>query len=94
MILPGKEEPPNIATHDDLRNLIYMVRCAFSHNMATPIWKASGPNFARKFKLPLETDTEIDLSALNGKAFEYSHIGGPAQWIKTKEAAIQAIHSL
>ena len=76
---------------DELRTLVYMVRCAFAHNPAKPCWEARG-NFARKFQLNLgESDLSMDMVALNGNDFDYSHIGGFANWYKIREMTIRVI---
>jgi hypothetical protein len=78
---------------DDLRTFVYMVRCAFAHNIAAPCWQVRGKDFERTFSLPVEGSiATVDLSALNGQPFEYSHIGGFAQWFKVKKAVVHAIN--
>ncbi len=77
---------------DDLRVFVYIVRCAFAHNVAAPRWQIRGQDFARTFLLPLEDAVlPIDLKVRDGECFEYEHIGGFAQWFKVKNAVIQAI---
>ncbi len=84
----SKSEDPN----DELRTLIYMVRCAFAHNIAKPCWEVKA-KYRRKIKLILcGREYSLDFSALNGKDFEYSHIGGFANWYRIKERAIQMIN--
>ncbi len=76
---------------DELRTLVYMVRCAFAHNLAKPCWEARG-DFARDIQLNLgESDLCVDMEALNGNDFEYSHIGGFANWYKIREMAVRVI---
>ncbi len=76
---------------DELRTLVYMVRCAFAHNLAKPCWEARG-NFARNIQLNLgESDLSIDMVALHGNDFDYSHIGGFANWYKIREMAVRVI---
>lgn len=79
---------------DDLRMLVYMVRCAFAHNIAAPVWDARGPDFAREFCLPLTPYANVDLSQINGASFDYEHIGGFAQWYKIKGAVIQVVRGM
>jgi hypothetical protein len=74
---------------DELRTLVYMVRCAFAHNFAKPCWKAKG-NFARNIQLDLgENDLSIDMAALHGNDFDYSHIGGFSNWYRIREKITQ-----
>ncbi len=76
---------------DELRTLVYMVRCAFAHNIAKPCWEARG-NFARNIKLNLgESDLSLDMVALHGNDFDYPHIGGFANWYKIREMAVLVI---
>ena len=76
---------------DDLRILVYMVRCAFAHNLAAPKWEARGQDYAREFNLPLDQGTKIDLTSINGSVFEYDHIGGLSQWYKIKDAVVRTV---
>lgn len=85
-------KPKAHSPRDDLRCLVYMVRCAFAHNMAAPSWEARGADFARAFTLPLDEPTVIDLSGIHGQIFSYEHIGGFAQWFKIKDAAVRFIN--
>ncbi len=83
---PNLREP-----EDELRTLVYMVRCAFAHNFAKPCWEAKG-DFAHNIQLNLgENDLSIDMMALHGNDFDYSHIGGFANWYKIREKAVRMI---
>ena len=76
---------------DELRTLVYMVRCAFAHNPAKPCWDARG-EFARIIQLNLgENDLSINMVALHGNDFDYPDIGGFANWYKIQENAVRAI---
>ena len=76
---------------DELRTLVYMVRCAFAHNPAKPCWEARG-DFARNIQLNLgENGLSIDMVALHGNDFDYSHIGGFANWYAIREEAVRTI---
>ena len=81
-------------SYSDLRVLVYMVRCAFAHNMADPKWDARGIDFARQFNLNLDHSTQIDLTNLNGHSFEYEHIGGFTQWFKIKDAVVRSLNGI
>jgi hypothetical protein len=79
---------------DELRTFVYMVRCAFAHNFADPRWQASGPDFARLFALNLGSSVVlVDLSSLHGQSFEYTQMGGFAQWFSIKKAVTIAVGS-
>ncbi len=76
---------------DELRTLVYMVRCAFAHNPAKPCWEARG-DYARNCQLNLgESDLPIDMAALHGSDFDYAHLGGFANWYKIREMAVRVI---
>lgn len=61
----------------DIRALVYMVRCAFAHDMMHPRWEARGSAFARELRIDLPSEPLIvDMTALHGLPFEDSHIGG------------------
>ena len=69
----------------DLRDLIYMVRCAFAHDMMDPRWEARGP-FSRTLHIYLPHRTVvIDVGALDGRSFELDHIGGAEAYFEMKE---------
>ncbi|WP_341674998.1 hypothetical protein [Niveibacterium sp. SC-1] len=82
-------KPTSRQPEEELRTLIYMVRCAFAHNPALPLWEARGPNFARTVSVVLQGSTiAVDLKSLHGKPFEYDHIGGFANWMKIKAESV------
>ena len=86
-----KPNPNSRDPNDELRTLVYMVRCAFAHKFANPCWEARR-NYARNIELNLEeSDLFIDMEALNGNDFEYSHIGGFSNWYKIREMAVRVI---
>jgi hypothetical protein len=69
----------------DLRDLIYMVRCAFAHDMMHPQWVARGP-FARTLRVYLPHWTiVVDAAALNGKVFDLDQIGGAGAYFEMKD---------
>lgn len=74
---------------DELRTLVFMVRCAFAHNPALPLWEARGPEHARAISVVLQgSPFSIDLSSLNGQPFDYEHIGGFANWLKIRTESV------
>jgi hypothetical protein len=46
-----QKRPKSRAPADELRTLVYMVRCAFAHNPAMPCWEARGDDYARPLKV-------------------------------------------
>ena len=84
--------PKSRHPNDELRTLVYMVRCAFAHNPAKPCWEVKR-SYARDILLNLgESDLSIDLKSLHGTDFHYSHIGGFANWHKIKEMAVRVVN--
>lgn len=56
----------------DLRDFIYMIRCAFSHEIGAPQWEVRGPY---KRSLSIE-GISYDMDELNGNEFAYEDVGG------------------
>ncbi|HMN15112.1 MAG TPA: hypothetical protein PKD55_22565 [Bellilinea sp.] len=82
-------KPQSRLPADELRTLIFMVRCAFAHNPALPLWTATGPDYARAISVVLQgAPFSIDLSSLHGQPFDYEHIGGFANWLKIKAESV------
>ena len=78
----------------DLRALIYMVRCAFAHDMMNPRWEARGP-FARELHVTLPSGVLlIDARALNEQPFDISHVGGYEGYWEIKEEIARMISKL
>jgi hypothetical protein len=86
--------PLSHAPADELRTLVYMVRCAFAHNPAMPCWNAK-KLYARSLSLPLGSSSafSMDLAALNDKPFEYEHIGGFANWFLVRTEVERVINA-
>ena len=59
---------------DSLRAIIYMMRCAFAHRPASPMWRIKREN--RKIFSIKQINFEIDFNQLNGKNLIYEHHGG------------------
>ena len=83
-----KNNPHSRQPEDELRTLVYMVRCAFAHNPARPLWEARGEKYAQMISLPVGgMALPIDLASLHGQSFEYDHIGGFASWLRIRAAS-------
>lgn len=68
----------------DLRALVYMLRCAFAHDMMQPRWKAKG-SFARELRVTLPSgNLVIDMCKLHDQPFDDSQIGGIEAYYKIK----------
>jgi hypothetical protein len=87
-----KRDPNATDSVSELRTFIYMVRCAFAHNIASPEWNARG-NFNKVYNLDLMGERKsIDIRPYNGVPFEYGHIGGFSNWFKVKEESRRVIN--
>lgn len=88
----GIKNAPN--DHSDigqLRSLVYMIRCAFAHDMMYPYWNVKGP-YQRQIKLNLkDKNLMVDLTALDNKIFDVSHIGGIKGYTAIKEEVLKII---
>lgn len=63
---------PTNGKRDELAAFSYMLRCCFAHGVAAPIW-----SIKNKYKVRYHIGNKIvDLSALDGKPFDYQSIQG------------------
>lgn len=75
------------APYRDLRDLVYMIRCAFAHDMMRPRWEARG-RFARQFCVHLPSGPLlVDTLALHGQRFDDSQLGGIEGYLQIKAEA-------
>jgi hypothetical protein len=76
-----------------LRILIYMLRCAYAHDIASPRWKVSEP-FRRQLTIDLDPNPlTVDLAALGGTPFVIDQIGGYYNWVRIYWAALNILNS-
>ena len=74
-----------------LWTLVYAVRNAFAHGVASPIWVVKGKN-QRKIEFSVAgRKTAIDLAALDGQEFDYAHFGGVAEWFHIKDRVLAIV---
>lgn len=79
---------------DDIGIIVYMVRCAFAHNIADPKWKVK-TRFLKQVSLILDGEKiSINFEQLNGHQFKYDDIGGLLNWYRIKNAAVSTIKKL
>ena len=65
--------------HRDLRALVYMIRCAFAHNMMFPKWHISSPAFKRVMTVPIYGGhVVVDTTNIHDKSLHEDDIGGHA----------------
>jgi hypothetical protein len=74
-----------------IRSLIYMIRCAFAHNMVQPTWNVY-PKYRKLIEFTaLEENIRIDLAELNGYPFQMDHIGGHDVYWELKNKVLEMI---
>lgn len=88
----GIRANPDAADNDgQLRALVYMVRCAYAHGIAAPLWEVRN-KYLRAFTINLGgVSLSIDLRPLHGQSFDVSQIGGYANWYRIRDAALRVL---
>lgn len=85
---------PNPNSKDEivkLRTLVYMIRCAYAHGIADPRWKANG-SYRRILQVTLRRNQlQFDFSALDGKRFDFSILGGHTKWFEILDESVTTI---
>ena len=82
-------DPKDTSPRGQLRTLVYMIRCAFAHDMMTPSWNIK-PQYRRVLEIDLPTGKiDIDLQNLNGKPFDDKHIGGIETYYELKDSVVE-----
>lgn len=85
--------PSSRRDSDELRTLVYMVRCAFAHNPAMPVWEVRG-HYQKPLSFTVDNASlSVDLTLLHGQSFEYEHIGGFGNWFRIRNAAVHLIEA-
>ena len=64
--------------------LVYLIRCAFAHDIAEPRWKIKD-RFQRLYSFG---GLNFDLTKLDGQKFDYLQIGGPERLIAIKDFVV------
>ena len=86
-----KCDPSDLTPNGMLRTLVYMIRCAYAHNMMYPKWEVQG-GYARPLSIILQHETlELDLSQKNGHLFLIDDIGGVSNYLEIKDKICQLI---
>lgn len=81
----------SIDEFDQIRCVVYLMRCAFAHRFAQPYWDIR-PDKMRDYKFNIHGRTIcINAAVLNGTTFEYDHIGGCKVWYDLKDIVIDQI---
>lgn len=79
---------PIVTDIDQFVALTYQIRNAFAHDIAEPKWNITSQRYSRKYEFGL---VNVDLTNLNGKAFDYHDIGGPEVLFWMRDFAEQKI---
>lgn len=83
---PESEDP-----FDHIRCVIYLVRCAYAHRIAEPVWEAKGKK-RRAYTLQIgQEPVTVDLVALNGRSFSFENLGGHKNWFRMRDAVVQRV---
>ena len=65
----------------------------FAHSIAEPKWEIRG-QFLREYCIELErTPLSIDFAKLNGKPFDFAHIGGHRNWFRVRDAILSVLRA-
>ena len=80
--------PDDLSSKGQLRSFVYMLRCAFAHDLMLPKWEARG-KYARVYELELNGDKKyIDVISLNGQGLELEDFGGFLAYLAVKEEVL------
>jgi len=87
----NKPDPKNRSSDGMLRSLIYMIRCAYAHDMMHPKWEVRG-NYAQPLEIQLQSDIlKLDLSKKHDQAFNIKDIGGYENYFEIKDLICKMI---
>lgn len=74
-----------------LRTLVYMIRCAYAHDLMHPKWSVK-KKYRHELEIPLQNETFIlDLAEKNAQPFDIKDIGGHVNYFNLKEKICQLI---
>ena len=86
-----KPDPNNRSSEGMLRNLIYMIRCAYAHDMMHPKWEVRS-NYAQPLEIQLQSDIlRLDLSKKHNQLFNIEDIGGYENYFEIKDLICKMI---
>lgn len=81
-----KNDPSDLSDRGQLRSFVYMVRCAFAHDLMHPKWEARGP-YVRSYDLAIGAHSRsVDVTVLNGRPLELEDFGGMLVYLAIKDA--------
>lgn len=86
-----KCNPKNKSPEGALRTLVYMIRCAYAHNMMHPKWEVRG-EYLQNIKISFaNVILDIDLTDKDGKPFDMDDIGGYKNYFMIKDLICKMI---
>ncbi len=86
-----KPNPSSNNNFDQIRCLVYLVRCAFAHRIACPFWSSRGEK-KRVYLIDLGCGPiKVDTIALEGKEFKFEHLGGHKNWHKINDIVLEKL---
>jgi hypothetical protein len=78
---------------DQIRCVVYLMRCAFAHRIAQPYWDVR-PQKQRVYRFMVsDRQISVDTGELNGREFYFTHIGGHKVWHDLKHVIINKIRA-
>jgi len=82
----GPKDPNDTSQIGSTRAIMYMIRCAFAHNMAFPAWSCK-TRYQRVYTvtLPQAGTIAFDAKLLNGQLIKMEHIGGLEAYVELIE---------
>lgn len=88
----GKKPDPKDRSSDGmLRSLIYMIRCAYAHDMMHPKWEVRG-NYVQPLEIQLQSDIlRLDLLKRHNQLFNIEDIGGYENYFEIKDLICKMI---
>ena len=82
----GSKKPADTSQVGSARAIIYMLRCAFAHDMAFPVWSCKNKyQLQYTVNLPQLGRIVFDAKALNGQNLKLEHIGGLEAYVELIE---------
>ena len=86
-----RPNPDAVDNDGQLRALVYMVRCAYAHGIAAPLWEVRN-KYLRNFSINLGGGSlSLDLRPLHGLPFDIGQLGGYANWYRIRDSALRLL---
>ncbi len=86
-----KVKPKSNDSFDQLRCVIYLIRCAYAHRMACPYWDVRKDK-RRIYEIDLKgRKIEIDATKLDKEPFDFPQVGGHKTWHDIKDMVLETL---